>query len=145
MRSLILVFVLLFLNAAWSSVSRAQEVDYLNIELVLKKENFAREGRVPILATEPREGPDYLKDVYFVLAGRTGCVDCALSSEYSILAHAKKKGLNKVGVWLDLEFRNKKSCNIKKRFIQVRRDEPLSVELKCGIELNISFPPRPTI
>lgn len=125
-------------------VINAQEPDYLDLALVQQKQHFAQKARVPILETEPREGVDYLKDVYFVAGVTVDCTNCSLSSKYQVLTWSKKLGTDGIELWFDALFQNKKSCNIKIKKMYIKRNSAKSVRLKCGLELNITFPSTPT-
>ena len=132
------VFILIIVLGAYRT--SAQQNDFVGVEIRVKKEVFSHKAKVPVLSQEPVGPNGDPSEVYIGSWATVDCLNCPLSSEYSIFGQAVRTDVGYVELILDVKFKNRKKCNITGEELSIKRDKPLKLKKKCGVEIFIEYP-----
>ena len=116
--------------------AQPKEREFINVELVIRKEYFAHQANVPLSENLLTEDGKHLIKGEFLATGlaTVDCIKCPLSSEFMLTTTAKSSTDKLSEVNVSIDFINKRKCDVDKTF-QVKRGKKSKINLKCGVAI----------
>lgn len=121
-----------------SPQEKIQLRDFVIVKMIIKKETFEQQIRVPI---EKSFDNSKLTGGSFATVD---CIDYPLTANNEFYDFAEKINLNKARISVTTNFKNQKSCGYEDKIFIGSRNKTTKLRLRCGVEIIVFYENKTT-